>query len=74
MNELLRALEVFDKTYEPIREIGDLMVFTAFIGSTIDQWVADHDLPWEAGGHILNAILDTRDDVREECGEATKVR
>lgn len=69
---MLEAMNAMEKGYPYIKAIDNEMVFGCFIGTMIDQWIADHDKEFEVGDMILESVLAVRRSVFETEGMMMK--
>ena len=71
-DEFMATLEVVGEVYTHIRKINSEIWFGCFLGTIIDQWISDHDKPFEVGDDILNNLLQVRQAVFETEGMMEK--
>lgn len=69
---MLSAIIAMEKGYQYIKEINDETTLACFIGTMIDQWIADHDKEFEVGDMILENVLAVRKSVFEAEGMMMK--
>ena len=69
---MLEAMNAMEKGYPYIKAIDNEMAFGCFVGTIIDQWIADHDKEFEVGDMILESVLAVRRSVFETEGMMMK--
>ena len=73
MEQLMKMASAMEVVYPYVKHIENEAMFSAFVGTLIDQWIADHGFEWDKGGEILLNILAVRGDAFEMVGEAEAI-
>lgn len=69
MYDLELALKLMEDTYDKIYKIATPEAFLSFILTLIDQWMVDHNVPFDRQMELINAVPTLVQQAHDQLGE-----